>query len=137
MENDTFKILHEQLKKAYQNGSIKKEVYLQILFSLKEDRKQRLATLEQIAFILPKRNHPVTDLEQKMIELNVILFEKFGNIDVVSKIVNDVFRSMPEDNKDKETFLNVVNHFEYLAELISGNPAFLEIILERNSYKTS
>ena len=133
--NNSFKILKEKLRKAYEDESISKEVYLEILFSLRKDRKERVLTLEQIAFILPAKKEPVSDLEQKMVELNVLLVEKFGNADEVARIVKEVFNLIPNDSEEKELFFNIVHHFQYFKELVQGNPAFLELIKERDSYK--
>ncbi|AZA93048.1 Uncharacterised protein [Chryseobacterium nakagawai] len=131
----SFKILRNEVKIAYENGAISKEVYLEILFSLRKDRKDKLLTLEQIAFIMPPKKNPVSDLEQKMVELNILLVEKFGNADEVSRIVRKVFDSLPDKSEDKVFFFNVVNHFKYLNELLNENPAFLDLIQERDSYK--
>ncbi|KFF26858.1 hypothetical protein [Chryseobacterium vrystaatense] len=133
--NNSIKLLREELKKAYEKKSISKEIYLQILLSLNKESKNRRKAFEQIAFIMPDRRNPVSDLEQKMVELNVLLVEKFGNVDAVTKIVNDVFTLIPEDSAEKQVFFNVVNHFKYLTELITSNPSFLDIIQERDSYK--
>jgi phosphoenolpyruvate carboxylase len=135
MKSKSVKLLHDQLHKAYHGGHIPKDVYLQILFSLKKTHQQRLEILEKIAFIMPKRKEPVSDLEQKIVELNIMLVEKFGDIDAVTAIVEKVFNTIAEESKEKDLFNGIVNHFKYLAELLRENPEFLEIIAERNSYK--
>jgi hypothetical protein len=135
MKSKSVKLLHDQLQKAYHEGHIPKDIYLQILFSLRKTHRERLEILEKIAFIMPKRKEPVSDLEQKIVELNIMLVEKFGDIDSVSAIVEKVFNTIPGESNQKELFNGVVNHFKFLAELLRENPEFLEIIAERNSYK--
>ena len=86
-------------------------------------------------FVMPDKIYPINDLEQKMVELNVLLYENFENVSDVSETIGKIFDAIPEDSGDKDKFLNILCHFRCLEQLVSGNPSFMEIIKERNSYK--
>ena len=134
---DSFKLLRKELKKAYCKNNISKDLYLEILFSLNKNSKEEINKYEKITFIMPDRKNPLSDLEQKMMELNIVLIEKYGNVEEVSKIIENVFNKIPEKSEEKIEFFNIVNHFKYLSFLLEGNPNLLTLIEERNSYKIS
>ncbi len=85
-------------------------------------------------YLMPESAHPINNVEQKMTELNVMLFEKFGSFENVFEIIQNIYDKLPED-PEKEKLLNLILHFRCLEQITAGSPEFLEIIDERNSYK--
>lgn len=85
-------------------------------------------------YLMPKSAHPINNLEQKMIELNVMIFEKFGSFENVFEVIQNIYNKLPED-PENEKLITLILHFRCLEQLTSASPEFLEIIDERNSYK--
>ncbi|MEI7487454.1 MAG: hypothetical protein WCJ72_08605 [Chryseobacterium sp.] len=85
-------------------------------------------------YLMPENEHPINNIEQKMTELNVMLFEKFGSFENVFELIQKIYDQLPEGSESKN-LMNLILHFRCLDQLAGGSPSFLEIINERNSYK--
>lgn len=85
-------------------------------------------------FIMPEKAHPVNNLEQKMIELNVMLYESFGSFKSIFEFIQDLCESIPE-GADRKKMMKLILHFRCLDQIAAIKPGFSDIIDERNSYK--
>jgi hypothetical protein len=85
-------------------------------------------------YVMPENPHPINDVEQKMIELNVMLYENFGSYEKIFEFLQEI-HSEAENSKKKEDLLSVILHFRCLDQLSKRSPGLLEIQEERNAYK--
>ncbi|MFC7345971.1 hypothetical protein ACFQO9_04470 [Chryseobacterium zhengzhouense] len=85
-------------------------------------------------FLMPEKAHPINNLEQRMVELNIMLYENFGSFENIFTLLQKMYEDLPEGS-EKVKLLNLILHFRCLNQITSGGPEFLEIIDERNSYK--
>ncbi|MBO6184197.1 MAG: hypothetical protein J6O88_05805 [Chryseobacterium sp.] len=85
-------------------------------------------------YLMPESAHPINNVEQKMTELNVMLFEKFGSFENVFETIQNIYDKLPED-PETEKLMTLILHFRCLEQLAAGSPGFLNFIDERNSYK--
>lgn len=85
-------------------------------------------------YLMPESAHPINNVEQKMTELNVMLFEKFGSFENVFEMIQNIYDTLPED-PETEKLMFLILHFRCLEQLSTGSPAFRNFIEERNSYK--
>jgi len=83
---------------------------------------------------MPENVHPITNLEQRMTELNLILCEKFRSFENVFEFLQGLQNTINE-GAEAENLTNLILHFRCLNQLTAGAPEFADLIEERNSYK--